>query len=125
MDDVVKQRHGCLTAWLILMIAANGLTAIVTPLMISQIQRATPNFPAWGAFVIPVLAILNVVFALAIFKWKKWGFFGFCVTALLTFCFNIYAGLGVGQAVFGLVGIAVLYGVLQIGGENKGWTQLE
>jgi hypothetical protein len=125
MDDVVKQRHGCLTAWLILMIVANGLTAIATPLMITQIRQATPNFPVWVAYVIPLLAILNVVFAFAIFKWKKWGFYGFAVMAILTFCLNLYAGVGIGQALIGLIGIAVLYGVLQIGGEKKGWTQLE
>jgi len=125
MDDVVKQRHGCLTAWLILMMAANGLTAIATPLMITQIKQATPGFPTWVAFVIPILALLNVVFAVAIFKWKKWGFYGFAAMAIIAFCLNVYAGIGIGQALLGLVGIAVLYGVLQIGGENKGWTQLE
>ncbi len=125
MDDVVKQRHGCLTVWLILMILANSLTAIATPLMITQITKATPGFPIWIAYVIPVLAILNVVFAIGLFKWKMWGFYGFLVTSLITFCLNLYAGVSPVQAVLGLIGIAVLYGVLQIGGDKKGWSQLE
>lgn len=30
-----------------------------------------------------------------------------------------------GLSILGLVGIAILYGVLQISDENKGWPQLE
>ncbi len=123
--DNPKQRHGCLTAWLIVMILANGFTAVITPLTVSSIQQAIPGFPTWIVWPIALLAILNVVFAIALFNWKKWGFFGFLVNSLIAFGLNLYAGIGVPQAVLGLVGIAFLYGVLQIGGERKGWTQLE
>ena len=33
--------------------------------------------------------------------------------------------LSIGSALAGIAGIAVLFGVLQIGKENKGWTQLD
>jgi hypothetical protein len=111
--------------WLVLMILANAATAVATPLMAPQIARATPGFPIWVAYVIPVLAIANVIFAIGLFKWKMWGFYGFLVTSLITLCLNLYAGVNPLQAVLGLIGIAVLYGVLQIGGDKKGWTQLE
>lgn len=120
-----KQRHGCLTAWLILMIIANGFAAIVTPAMAAQLQQANPNFPTWIVWPIALLGVLNVVFTIVLFNWKMWGFVGFCVNALIAFGLNLYAGIGVGQAIFGLTGIAVLFGVLQIGGKDKGWSQLE
>jgi hypothetical protein len=123
--DGPKQRHGCLTAWLVLMIIGNGFTAVGTPLMAGAIQQATPNFPAWVVWPIALLALLNVVFAIALFNWQKWGFFGFLLTSLAAFGLNIYAGIGIPQAVLGLLGIVLLYGVLQIGGHRSGWSQLE
>ena len=68
---------------------------------------------------------MNVVFAIAIFQWKKWGFFGVIVNTIVAFGINMYAGVGIGQSVLGLVGVGVLFGVLQIGGDQNGWSQLE
>jgi hypothetical protein len=44
---------------------------------------------------------------------------------LAAFALNLAIGVSIPQAIMGLAGIAILYGVLQIGGENKGWAQLE
>jgi hypothetical protein len=38
---------------------------------------------------------------------------------------NLSIGLGAGTVLAGLAGLLVLYGVLHIGKENKGWPQLE
>jgi hypothetical protein len=57
--------------------------------------------------------------------WKKWAFYGFAVTTVLALGVNLSVGLGIGRSLIGLVGIAVLYGVLQIGEQKKGWNQLE
>ena len=69
--------------------------------------------------------ILNIVCAVALFQWKKWGFFGFVATSILALGLNLTIGLNIFQVILGLAGIAILYGVLQIGNERKGWTQLE
>lgn len=120
-----KTRHGCLTAWLILMIVANAFTAITTPLLAASIGQSIPGFPAWVLWPISLLAVLNLLFAVALFYWKKWGFIGFCVTSILALALNLYAGIGVGRSALGLVGIAILYAVLQIGGDKRAWSQLE
>ena len=67
----------------------------------------------------------NIVCAVALFQWKKWAFWGFVASAVITFAINLEIGLGVGQAVLGLIGIVILYWVLQMGKEKKGWAQLE
>jgi hypothetical protein len=123
--DVPKQRHFLLSAWLVIMIIANAATAVITPLMVGNIQQALPNFPAWLVWLIALGALLNVAFAIALFNWKKWGFFGFLVIGIITFAQNLYVGIGIPRAVFGLLGAAILYGVLQIGGQKSGWSQLE
>jgi hypothetical protein len=123
--DVPKQRHFLLTAWLVFMIIANGVTAVITPLLVDSIQQALPAFPAWMVWTITLAAVLNIAFAIALFNWKKWGFFGFLVTGVATFAQNIYVGVGIPRTLFGLMGVAILYGVLQIGGPKSGWSQLE
>jgi hypothetical protein len=113
--DAPKQRHGCLTAWLVFMIIAKAFTAVGQPLMLEQIQQAIPTFPGWIVWVMALGAVLNVVFAIALFTSKKWAFFGFLGSSLVAFGLNIYAGIGIPRAVLGLTGVAILYGVLQIG----------
>lgn len=120
-----RQRHGCLTTWLVLMIVANSLTALLYTFGSAAILQNLPDAPAWALPVLGVACVINVVFAVALLQWKKWGFFGFTAMAIVTLFINLAIGLEVAQALPGLLGIAVLYWVLQMGQENKGWTQLE
>ena len=120
-----KQRHGCLTAWLILIIVVNGLSAVSMPSMITMVKQYVPNMPDWIVWPSVLLALLNVVFAIALFKWKRWGFYGCLLSTLAAIGMNVAAGLGIGRSLIGLVGVAILYGVLQIGGPQSAWNQLE
>jgi hypothetical protein len=122
-----KQRHGCVTAWLILMIIANSLTAILYLFAGDMIAQ---NFPGGiSNFMLILLAILgvgNVIFSILLFKWMKIGFWGFLATSIAVLVVNLSIGLGIVQSLFGLVGIVVLYGVLQIKKDNvSAWTNLE
>jgi hypothetical protein len=118
-----KERHGCLTAWLVLMIIVNALTAL-SYLVLTLLVRKTVA-PAWALLVLAVACIANVVFAVALFRWKKWGFLGFLGTTIVALVINLRIGIKPAFAIVGLFGIAILYGVLQIGGERKGWNLLE
>jgi hypothetical protein len=121
-----KQRHGCLTAWLVLVIIANALVALLYVAGGGVVAASLPSSRGWLVPVLAVLALANVAFAIALFLWKRWGFYGFVASSLVGLVVNIAAGINPAQAVFGLVGVAILYGVLQIGNAgNKGWPQLE
>ncbi|MCK5707535.1 MAG: hypothetical protein KAI43_07755 [Candidatus Aureabacteria bacterium] len=120
-----KQRHGCLTALLVLMILANSATVLMYTLGADAIKKSLPGLPSWALIVMSVFAVFNLVCAVALFKWKKWGFWGFIVSSIVALGVNISIGMGVGSSLFGLVGIAILYGVLHIGKENKGWPLLD
>lgn len=119
-----KQRHGCLTAYLIFMIFINTLMSLAYFLTGGAIAEAA-DVPGWSIPVLGLFGLINVACAVGLFMWKKWCFLGFAASACIVFALNLIIGLGVGSSVFGLVGIAVLYGVLQIGDGNKGWDQLE
>jgi hypothetical protein len=121
----MKQRHGCLTALLIVMIVANAVTALLYLFASDMIGKNLPGAPGWIFPVLAVLCIGNVAFAVALFQWKKWAFYGFVATSIAAFGVNLSLGLGIFQSVLGFVGVAILYWALQIGKEKKGWTQLE
>jgi len=107
------------------MIIANSLTALIYLYASGPIMRNRPNTPAWVAPVLVAVGIANVVFSVALFQWKRWGFFGCVGTSILVLVINLKLGLNIVLILLGLLGIVVLYAVLQIGGEKKGWTQLE
>ena len=123
--ESTKTRHGCLTAWLTLVIVSSALSAVTAPLFMAEYRRANPGLPAWLIWATALLSALNVVFAVALFRWKKWGFIGFCVTGVLAAALSLYAGLGIARAVLMLIGVVILYGLLQVGGDKKAWPQLE
>jgi len=111
-----KRRHGCLTAYLIVAIIANAGVALY------YVLGGLATFAIGAIFA--VLTIFNIICFVALFKWKKWGFWGCVVCVIAGLCLNLY--IGVGPVSFsGFIGLAVLYGVLQIGKENKGWPQLD
>jgi len=120
-----KNRHGCLTAWLVVMIFANSAGALMYLLGSEAIRKSFPNMPGWAFSVLIVGSLFNLVCAIALFQWKKWGFWGFCATSVVALVVNLSIGLGIGPSLAGLVGVLLLYGVLHIGEENKGWPQLE
>jgi len=129
MPDEMKNRHGCLTAWLILMIVANSLSLLMYLVMAAgegeAMREAFPDMPVWAIPALIVLSAFNVACAIALFRWKKWGFWGFCATSAIGLPINLYLGVGVPQSIAGLLGVVLLFAVLHIGKDNKGWPQLE
>jgi len=120
-----KKRHGCLTAWLGLMLILNSGTVLLYVLGSAAIRQYYPSAPDWAFLALILLGVLNIVFTVALFRWKKWGFWGAVATSALTMVVNLVMGLNMVQAMQGLIGLAILFGVLQIGKESKGWQLLE
>jgi hypothetical protein len=133
MTDL-KQRHGCLTAFLVLAIPSSALVALVS-LLIALVGPAaykftdSANAPGWTLWADCIATVLSTVSLMAIFVWRKWGFYGVIASALLAM--GSYLGSmptliqAASMLVLYLVGIGILFGVLQIGRDKKGWAQLE
>ena len=115
-----KQRHGCLTAYLALLIVVNALMVLGVLVLRSKV----PNLPAWVVAVSAGGLLLNIICAIALFRWKKWGFWAITAVGVLGFLISLYCGRGF-ASVYGLLGVVILYLVLQIGKERSGWSQLE
>tara|TARA_B100000579_G_C22145000_1_gene538256 strand:- start:11 stop:400 length:390 start_codon:yes stop_codon:yes gene_type:complete len=121
-----KKRHWCLFAYLVLTLIANAFLSFVY-FKTSTIQPQTAYqslIPQWYFQVVGILCLFNLISAFAILKWKKWGFWLFTLTASIPLNLNLYFELSIVYSVGELIGVAILYGVLQIGGDKKGWSQL-
>lgn len=125
--DVSKQRHGCVTAWLVLMLVVNSLTALLYLFFSDMVTSALPAEVSPSLILaLGLVGIANVVFAVLLLRWKKIGFWGFLITSVATLLINMNMGVSIVQSMFGLVGIAILYGILQIKGNGKSaWENLE
>ena len=123
--DRRKKRHGCLTAWLVLIIASS-MVAITLYLAGDAVSLTPRDAPQWAAPVLIALLILQIICVIALFKWKKWGVWGYCAVNATGLIVDVLLDLNmVWPTVTVLVSIASLYGVLHIGNDNKGWPQLD
>ncbi|WP_298416706.1 hypothetical protein [uncultured Kordia sp.] len=127
MENLNKERHGCVTTWLIFMIIANSITAILYLFAGDMISQ---NFPGeistTTIILLGIMGIINIVFAILLLNWNKIGFWGFLVVSIAGLFINLSLGLGIGQSLLGLIGIIVLFGVLQIKKDNvSAWDNLD
>jgi len=63
-----KERHGCLTAYLVLAIIANSATALIYLFGAAAIKRSVPNMPDWAFPVLIVLVLFNLACAIALLR---------------------------------------------------------
>jgi len=127
MENLNKERHGCVTAWLVFMIVANSITAVLYLFASDLISEGLPNGISNSIILLlGVLGIVNIIFAILLLSWKKIGFWGFLFVSIVGLCINLSLGLGLGQSLLGLVGIAILFGILQIKKDDvSAWDNLE
>jgi hypothetical protein len=125
MVKIKKKRHVSLTAYLILMIVANAGAVLIYIVISDAILNFIASMPTWGPMVLVIAGLFNIICAVALFRWKKWGFWGFCASASIVPVLKVITGISAVSAVGGFLGLPILFGVLHIGKENTGWSQLE
>ena len=123
-----KQRHGCLTAYLVVILIMNVGTLAFYMVGKNALQSAdtgVPPIPDWAFITLVALGIGNIICIGALFRWKIWGFWGIACLAVGALLVNLQLGFSLTEVVSGLSGVVILYFVLNIGRDNKGWPQLE
>jgi len=135
VKTVVKERHGCLTSWLSLMLIANALLVggIICALFDGGSGNSTEEWTIRG---LVVFGGLNITFTLALFRWKKWGLFGGIVASLIVIAVGIFINeakimVDVVIGLLELIGLAILCGILRLeknaitGWSNLGFKEIE
>ena len=119
-----KQRHDCLTVWLIFMLIGNLAATLTNIWNGSMVIQNLQTMPSPTMVILGVLSIFNLICVIALFKWKKWGFWGLIASSIVTLFINLSIGMGIGPSLLGLCGVVFLIVILNIGKEDKGWPQL-
>jgi hypothetical protein len=65
-----KERGGCLTAWLVLIILQS---IVYTGLILYLRQQQHASSPAWVWISLFLLSIVDIVAMIGVWNWKKWG----------------------------------------------------
>jgi len=122
-----KERNSFVTIWLILLIAGNSLTALLYLIPNKEIADYLHiQLPGLMMVFMGLFALANVLFAVFLLQWKKFGFYGFCLTSISALILKLILGLGLANSIIGLGGIVILYGILQLKkGNNSAWNELE
>jgi hypothetical protein len=107
-----RERGGCLTAWLILVLIANALIAFYYLTSTSALQQVYP-VSSVIFLLLAVIGAVNVVSAIGLWTWHRWGFYLFGVTSLITLVINIGIGLPIVSSLLGLVGVGILWFLLR------------
>lgn len=104
------QRHGCLTAILIVFGLLSLLAAIANLALHNKLASNLPNAPDWaatGVLAMGFLGLIGVAALAALWFWKKWGLFVYLAMGIAVFVLNLKL-VGIGPSLLGLVGIALV-----------------
>lgn len=126
----IKERHGCVTTWLVFALIANGLVALIyfavsigSVSLPSEYELAVSSPILIG---LGILGIIKVISLVMIWQWQKMGFYGLVATSILAVALGLAIdgdASGIGS---GFIGIAIFYAILQAK-ENgvSAWDNLE
>jgi len=124
-NSPTPERHGCVTAWLIFMLIANSIVALIYLFTINKLEQ-TLNISLRSIALLIILSALNTIFSIMLLSWKKIGFYGFAITAVIALVINIMIGISPMRALIGLAGFAILYAILQIKKDGiSAWQNLK
>jgi len=120
-----KKRHILATILLGIITIGNGLAS---PLYIlgypPELREAFPQVPHIFWTILGSLGPVVVICCIALFRWKKWGFWGICIVSALVTITELLYGFGY-PALIGPCVVLLLYGLLRLGKENSAWNDLE
>ncbi len=97
-----------LTALLVLVLAANACLALLYLVTLDSLSQDVPSMPVWAAPVLSVASLAAYVCGLALWRWKKWGFYGVAGAAALAFVVNLASSLPWPLTLLGLLTTGLL-----------------
>jgi MFS superfamily sulfate permease-like transporter len=110
-----KERPGCLTAWLVLIIVGGAFASIrglmLGPERLRPMMQFLPPFPDWYLPASHILALFAIVFAVGIWFWKRWAVYGYCLIRIIGTVLSLGIGLPLWTIGIGLLidpGIMIL-----------------
>ncbi|MCX7902809.1 MAG: hypothetical protein N2483_11165, partial [Burkholderiaceae bacterium] len=114
-DIEVRKRSGCLSAFLVLAMIGNSLMALLTCSLAADMPSSEQPLSIFAG----LLNLACIGFAIAIWKWKRWGVYGYVICLGVFFIINVVLG-DIETAIRGLVPIGLLIWLI-----SPVWKQLD
>ena len=110
--EELKQRHGCVTFWLWLVLVVNAFITLV--FILNMFETALHQAPISNG-VLAMLSTCNVFASLLLMKWNKTGFYIFIVSTVLTLLVGLFKlNVNMTESLYSIVGIAIWWAMMQI-----------
>ena len=124
-NNDLKQRHGCVTFWLWLVLLVNAGSVLMQ--VVNLFDPSESVYPVWTVVLLVLLASCNVVASLLLMRWRKLGFYLFVASALAELVVGLLLlDLHPVESVTSLASIAIWWAVLQIRYDGRSaWSQME
>ena len=124
-NNDLKQRHGCVTFWLWLVLLVNLGSVLMQ--VVNLFDPEETVYPVWTVVLLVLLASCNVVASLLLMRWRKLGFYLFVASALAELVVGLllldYHPV---ESVTSLASIDIWWAVLQIRYDGRSaWSQME
>ncbi len=124
MENNLKQRNGCITAWLWVAIIANiGMAIFYAVSMFSAYSTEM----ALGFGICSIFGVINVLGAILLMRWNKTGFYLFLVSSLICAVVNVFVlKMSAATAISSVFAIVIWWAILQAKKDGvSAWSQLE
>lgn len=132
-DDVecepCKERHTIVTLWLYFALVTNAIMCLIDFFPKIAWGKDFPDSAIWMSVVSGVFGIVNIIAIVMLLNWKRIGFWLLVISSfaglVLTCVANIVLSVLTSSFPWGVVGIFVWFGILQIRKNGKScWEQL-
>ncbi|TPG41708.1 hypothetical protein [Flavobacterium pectinovorum] len=122
-----KERHGCLTAWLIYLIIAYSFSTILYFFKTDEMSKIAQYQISENMMLIHgSLGLLGILFSIMLFKWVKLGFWGIFSISIILFVLQLLNSNRIMSPIFIVICLVILFALLQIKkGNVSGWNNLE
>lgn len=124
MENELKQRNGCITFWLWLVILSN---IAITIFYAVGMFGADGSGDALGFGLCSILGLVNVLSAIQLLRWNKVGFYMMVVSSILAMIVNVSVlNMEPVAVASSLVAIVIWWAILQMKKDGESaWSQLE
>jgi hypothetical protein len=112
MTGTQVKRSGCLTVFIIVLIVLYALGTLGSFFAGPLLSGLVPDYSINTSYSIfsGVLSLLNIIFLIGVWKYKKWGFYGFVAVSLLNIILSIFlTGSIITSLISGLIFPIILY----------------
>jgi len=123
-DDNSKSRNFFLSILLVLFLLADLYT--LKTLLDSNSENDEIDLTFKINYFYVILTVLDLIFTIFIFRWKKWAFWGTLTVSVLTILLNLYTENELVLTLIGFSGVLLLFTLLQLKSKKvSGWQNLE